>query len=131
MVSGKHCATLHTSPMGLHVHSTLGYRSGKGLYIKLSLSKNHRIIEWPGLEEPIVFQLPCHKQGCQQLDKVLDQAAQGHPEHLQGRGIHNLSGQPVTATHHFLSKNFPQTSNINLSSFSLKPSPLSCHYLLV
>ena len=29
-------------------------------------------------------------------------------EHLQGRGIHNLSGQPVPAPHHPLSEKFPQ-----------------------
>ena len=54
---------------------------------------------------------PCHRQGCQLLDQVLDLIAQGHiqpgPKHLQGWGIHNTSGQPVPEPHHSLSKNLP------------------------
>jgi len=42
---------------------------------------------------------PCRRQGHQPPYLILDQAAQGsiQPglEHLQRRGIHNLSGQPV------------------------------------
>ena len=53
----------------------------------------------------------CHRQGCQPLDQVLDQTAQGpiQPdlEHLQERGIHNLSMQPVPAPHHSLSRKLP------------------------
>jgi len=55
---------------------------------------------------------------------ILDQAAWGpiEPglEHLQGRGIHNLSGQPVPAPHHSLSKEFPWIFSLNLPSFNLK-----------
>ena len=54
---------------------------------------------------------PCHMQGHQPLYLTLDQAAQGliqpGPEHLQGRGIHKLSGQPVPAPHHSHSKELP------------------------
>jgi len=43
--------------------------------------------------------------------QVLDQIAQGPIQpglkRLQGRGIHNLSGQPVSAPQHYLSKNPP------------------------
>jgi len=40
----------------------------------------NRIIEWLGLERTsriIKFQPPCHWQGCQLLDQVLQQIAQG------------------------------------------------------
>jgi len=47
---------------------------------------------------------PCHREGCQ----TLDLAAQSHIhpclECLQGWGILNLSGQPVTVRHHFPSE---------------------------
>jgi len=50
-------------------------------------------------------------QGCQLLDQVLDQIAQGpiQPglEHLQEQGIHSLFGQSVPAPHHSLSKELP------------------------
>ena len=49
-----------------------------------------------------------------------------HPpglEHLQGRGSHNLSGQPVPAPHYSHSKELPLISNLNLPSFNLKPFP--------
>jgi len=56
-------------------------------------------------EAPIA---PCHRQGHQPPHLILDQAAQGPIQpglgHLQGRGIHNLSGQPVPAPHHSYSK---------------------------
>ena len=49
---------------------------------------------------------PCHRQGHQPPDLVLDQAAQGliQPgfKHLQGQSIHNPSGQPVPSPHHSL-----------------------------
>ena len=49
----------------------------------------------------------------------LDQDAQGpiQPglEHLQGQNIHNLSGQPVPHLATLIVKNFPLTSNLNLS----------------
>lgn len=51
-------------------------------------------------------------------------APQPRLEHLQGWGIYNLTGKPVPAPHHSLSKNCPLTSNLNLPFFSLKPFPL-------
>ena len=58
---------------------------------------------------------PNHRQGCQLLDQLLSQIAQGPTQpclkHLQGQGIHNLYGQPVPAPHHSLSKKLPQHLN--------------------
>ena len=72
-----------------------------------SFTQNHRITERPGLEgTPRIMKLqpPYHRQGHQPPHLILEQAAQGciQPglEHLQGRGIHSLSGQPVPAPHH-------------------------------
>ena len=66
----------------------------------------HRTMEWPELEvtsKMTQFQLSCHGQGCQPLNKALDQVAQGpnQPglEHLQGWGIYNSSRQPMLAPH--------------------------------
>ena len=60
----------------------------------------------------IKFQPPCHRQGYQLLDQVLDQISQGPIQpglkHLQGWGIHSLSGQIVPECHHSLSKKHPQ-----------------------
>ena len=76
-----------------------------------SHSNYHRIIECLGLEgtpKIIRVQSPCLRQGRQPPDLILDQAAQGpiQPgcEHLQGWGIHSLSGQPVPAPHHSLGR---------------------------
>jgi len=50
-------------------------------------------------------------QGYKPVGCVLDQAAQAPIqlglEHLQGWGMHSLSGQPVPAPHHLLSKKLP------------------------
>jgi len=65
--------------------------------------EDHRIIEQLGLEgtpRMIKLQPPCHRQGHQPPELVLDQVAQGPIQHLQGRSIYNLSGQPVAAHHH-------------------------------
>ena len=64
---------------------------------------------------------PRHRQGYQPPHLILDQSAQGpiQPgfEHLQEWGIHNLSGQPVSAPYHSHSKElFPD--------IQLKPSLL-------
>ena len=71
---------------------------------------------------------PHHRQGHQTPHLILGQAAQGpiQPglEHLQRRGIHNLSGQLFQRLTTLLVKNFPLTSNLNLPSFNLKPFPL-------
>ena len=90
-----------------------------------------RIIEWLGLEgtsRVIKFQPPCHRQGCQSLDQVLDQIAWAPPDlalNTSRNGttttsLGNLFQHPST----FSVKNFPLISNLNLLSFSLKPSPL-------
>ena len=72
--------------------------------------------------------IPCHRQGWQPLDEVLDQIAQGPIQpglkYLQEWGIHNLPWQPVAAPHHSLSKKIPPTSNLNFLSFGLKPFSL-------
>jgi len=59
---------------------------------------HHRITEWLGVEgtsRTIKLQPPCRRQSCQPPYLILDQAAQDPiqpgPEHLQGRGIHNLN----------------------------------------
>ena len=80
-----------------------------------------------GTSRIMKLQPPIHRQGHQSPYLILDQATQGpiQPglEHLQGRGIHSLSGQPVPAPHHFIVKNFPLVSRLNLPSFNLKPFP--------
>jgi len=59
---------------------------------------------------------------------LLDQAAQGliQPglEHLQGQGIHNLSGQRVTASHHSPGEELPPNIQPKSSLFQLKTVPL-------
>jgi len=72
-------------------------------------SQNHRLA-WVG-RDPKDHPVPNlgHRQGQQPPYLVLDEAAQGpiQPglEHPQGWGIHIVSGQPVPAPHHSLSKN--------------------------
>ena len=87
-----------------------------------AVSQNHRITEWPRLEGTsriMNLKSPCHRQGHQLPHLILDQAAQGpiQPalEHLQGWGIHSLSGQPVPAPHHSCSKEFIQADCGSLS----------------
>jgi len=97
---------------------------GCGGYVKT-------VIEWLGLEgtsRVIKLQPSCCMEGHQPPYLILDQVAQGpiQPglEHLQGWGIHGLSGQPVPASHHSLGKELPPISNLHLPSFNLKPFPL-------
>ena len=66
--------------------------------------ESHRITEWPGLEGTSRIMInPPAGQG-HQPPHLLDEVVQGlippGLEHLQGWGIHNLSGQPVPAPHH-------------------------------
>jgi len=75
---------------------------------------SHRIIECLELKENsriIKLHPPCHMQGQQPPDLILHQAAQGpiQPglEHLQGWGLHNLSGQPISVPNHSHSKELP------------------------
>ena len=71
---------------------------------------------------------PCYKQGCQPLDQVLDQIAQGPirpgPKHLRDWASTSSLVQLVPAPHHPLCEKLPLTSDLNLPSFSLKPFPL-------
>ena len=66
------------------------------------------------------LQPPCYRQGHQPPLLILDQAAQGsiRPglEHLQGRGIYNISGQP----HHSHSKELPSDIQPKFSLLQLK-----------
>ena len=91
--------------------------------------QNHRITEWPGLEGTsriMNLQSPCHRQG-HQPPHLLDQVAQGpiQPglEHLQGWGIHNLSGQPIPAPHHSPGKELSPNIQPKSSLFQLKTVP--------
>ena len=74
---------------------------------------------------------PCHRQGHQPPHLILDQAAQGpiQPglEHLQGWGIHNHSGWPVSVPYHPQSKELlpdiqPKSSLSQLKTISLCPA---------
>jgi len=78
---------------------------------------------WVGRNPRVIkFQTRCHRQGHQPPDVALDQDAQGpiQPglEHLQGWGIHSLSGQPVPASHHLHGKELSLSPAVimNLSS---------------
>ena len=67
------------------------------------IAQNHRMA-WVGRDlKDHQAPTPHHRQGRQPPYLILVQAAQGpiQPglEHLQGWGIHNLSGQPVPAPH--------------------------------
>jgi len=71
--------------------------------------RNHRIIEWFGLEgilKVIWFQPPCHEQGHLPPDQVAQSPIQPGLEHCQGGGSHSFSGQPVPVPHHPHSKEF-------------------------
>ena len=82
----------------------------------------------------IKFQPRCHRQGHQPPDLVLDQAAQDpiQPglEHLEGWGIHSLSGQPVPAPHHSLCEQLPSDIQSKPSLFELRsvsPCPITIY----
>ena len=92
------------------------------------------ITEWPRLEGTsriMNHQPPLHRQSHQPPHLILDQAAQGpiQPglEHLQGWGIHSLSGQPVPAPHYSHSKEpppdiQPKSSLLQLRTISPPPA---------
>ena len=98
--------------------------------IIFAISQNHRITEWPGLEGTsriMNLQLPCQegpptspftRPGC-------PGPLQPGLEHLQGRGIHNLSGQPAPAPHHSPCKELPPNIQPKSSLFQLKTIPPS------
>ena len=100
-------------------------------------SQNHRATEWCGLEGTsriMKLQPLYHRQGHQPPYLILDQAAHGPIqlglEHLQGWGIHRLSGQSVPAPHHSHRKELPsdvQTKS-SLSQFkTTPPCPITIH----
>jgi len=65
--------------------------------------RNHRIIEWFGLEgslQIIEFHPLCHGQGHLPPDQVAQSPVQPGLEHCQGEGSHSFSGQPVPVPHH-------------------------------
>ena len=110
--------------------SRTGSSTNAGIWFCLNSNYfTHRIIESLRLEGTpriIKFQTPCHRQGHQPPDPLLDQAVQGsiQPglEHLQGWSIHSLSGQPVPASHHSLCEEIRP-------DIQSRPSLLSYHYL--
>jgi len=69
-------------------------------------------------------------QGHQPPHLIPAQAAQGpiQPglEHLQGQGIHSLSGQLFQHLTTLIVKNFPLTSNLNLPSLILDIQAFKC-----
>jgi len=72
----------------------------------LYYSQNH-IMVWVGKDhEDHVVQSPCYRQGQILPHQVAHSPIQPGLEHLQGGGIHNLTGQPVLVSHHPHSKEF-------------------------
>ena len=74
-----------------------------------SLSYNHRIIEWFGLEGTLKItwiQPPCHEQGHLPLDQVAQSPIQPGLQHFQGGGIHSFSGQHLSVPYNTHSKKF-------------------------
>jgi len=57
------------------------------------------------------------------LDQVAHDPIQPGVEHLQGRGFHNLSGQPIPAPHHSPGKELPPNIQPKSSLFQLKTVP--------
>ena len=69
----------------------------------MKIMKNHRIIEFLELEWTFrghLVQLSCNEPGYIQLDHVGQSLIQPLLESLQGLGIHHISGQPVSVSHH-------------------------------
>ena len=103
-----------------------------GVKSKIGKLQNHRMA-WIGRDlkyhQVSTLLSQAGLQGCQPLNQILDQIAQGpiqHGlEHLQVWSFHNLSGQPMPAPQHPLSEKPSLTSKVNLPSFSLK------HFLLI
>jgi len=86
-------------------------------------SQNHMVGLGATFEGHLV-QPPCSKQGHLQLGQVAQSPIQPSLECSQGVGIDHLSGKPGPGPHHPHREEFFFISNLNLPSFSLKPSPL-------
>ena len=97
--------------------------------LALVQSQNHTEsqngLRWKGPQGSWISNPPA-RQG-HQPPHLLDQVAQGpiQPglEQLQGRGIYNLSGQPVPAPHHTPGKELPPNIQPKSSLFQLKTVP--------
>jgi len=80
-----------------------------------TITESQNSLGWKGPQGSRISNPPA-RQG-HQSPHLLDQAAQGpiQPglEHLQGRGIYNLSGQPIPAPHHSPSKFYIQLSSVS------------------
>ena len=74
-------------------------------------SKNHRIIQWPGLKRTtmiIEFQPPCYMQGHQPPEQAAQSHIQPGLKCIQGWGIHSLLGQCASGLAASLAS-FPKT----------------------
>ena len=83
--------------------AVLAHRAGHRPRIPSASWRNHRIVEWFGLEgtlKIIWFQPPCHEQGHLPPDQVAQSSIQPGLEHCQGGGSHSFSGQPGPGPHH-------------------------------
>lgn len=94
----------------------------------------HGVTECPGLRgslKLISFQPSCHEQGHFPPDLVAQGLIQPGLEHCQGHGTSTISPETLFQCLTTLTVlNFFLISNLNLLSFSWKPFPLFCHYML-
>uniref|UniRef100_A0A8C2TSE2 Reverse transcriptase domain-containing protein n=1 Tax=Coturnix japonica TaxID=93934 RepID=A0A8C2TSE2_COTJA len=106
----------------------LGQKNPRHLYRLGGITESHRITpQGSRSSTPLPGRATKHMP-------LLDQVAQGPvqpgPEHLQGRGIHNLTGQPVPGPNHSSSKALspniqPKSSLLQLKTISPSPAIIS------
>lgn len=76
--------------------------------LKIDITESQNGLGW---KEPLLHLFPaenhmvptplhCHVQGQFLLDQVAHSPIQPHPEHFQGWGTENFSGQPLPVLHH-------------------------------